>query len=311
MSYVQNKPSASSIRRLIVTFSNNRVTKPPLIFHPDFCAKEKIIFISADYRLLLPSTGFDITADVKTLFNFLASPEFSVHLPSDVTLDTSRIAVNGESGGGYPAYAAGIYASPKPRAVLLQFSMGGQMLVDHWIMPKDGQVAPFGDVKRDSVARFLDHKQEPISNDPLAMMNAGTVEDSGRAMLLAVWLKTGELVDRLLGREISSMLRKLPLEERETAIPKDLKPAMLQMNLDKHFPPTFLMHGAADPLVPPIESVTAHERLTECGVKSELHLVIGGGHGLRDPGNFANYVPGAAEVKERAMEWLREALQLR
>ena len=68
---------------------------------PDSTLGSDLIFISADYRLLLPSTGLDIIEDVKTLFTFLASSEFSLtNLPSGVTLDHTRLAVVGESGGG-------------------------------------------------------------------------------------------------------------------------------------------------------------------------------------------------------------------
>lgn len=75
--------------------------------------KRGFIFITADHRLLYPSTGLDVIDDMKTLFTFLASPEFNrKHLPAGLSVDANRIAIMGASGGGYAARAAGLYAHP-------------------------------------------------------------------------------------------------------------------------------------------------------------------------------------------------------
>jgi acetyl esterase/lipase len=74
-------------------------------------------YLSADYRLLVPASGHDILEDVSALFDYIAK-----HLPQ---VDTSRIAVIGSSAGAYPARLAGLYANPKPKAIV---SMYGSML---------------------------------------------------------------------------------------------------------------------------------------------------------------------------------------
>ena len=117
--------------------------------------------MGADYRLLYPSTGFDIIEDMKALFSFLADPKFSQdHLPSGISLDANRIALVGASGGAYPAMAAGIHAHPKPKALLLLFGMGGDMLGDGWVKPKDGFVGrrrkQFGSILREFKFRMSD-----------------------------------------------------------------------------------------------------------------------------------------------------------
>ncbi|MCJ1457939.1 hypothetical protein MMC28_008308 [Mycoblastus sanguinarius] len=135
---------------LYVPASSNGKTLPGLVFfhgggmtagaRKDFLVEERkdstlakgIIFISADYRLLHPSTGSDIIDDMKQLFAFISAPRFSHdHLPEGVVLDGARIAVVGASGGGYPAYVAGLYAIPKPKAICIYYGMGGQLLSDH------------------------------------------------------------------------------------------------------------------------------------------------------------------------------------
>ena len=96
-----------------------------------------MIFLSADHRLVHPSTGFDIIEDVRALFAFLADPTFSQkYLPDDIQLDPTRIAVIGASGGGYAARAAALYAQPKPKAVFLLYAMGGEFPSDHWVSAK-------------------------------------------------------------------------------------------------------------------------------------------------------------------------------
>jgi acetyl esterase/lipase len=49
--------------------------------------------------------------------------------------------------------------------------------------------------------------------------------------------------------------------------------------VDKNSPPTFIVHGTADPLVPYQQSVSLHEKLVAAGVKTQFISVDGGHHG--------------------------------
>ena len=49
--------------------------------------------------------------------------------------------------------------------------------------------------------------------------------------------------------------------------------------VNKNSPPTFIVHGDADPTVPYQQSVDLHKKFVEAGVKTELITVPGGGHG--------------------------------
>ena len=279
----------------------------------DAALENGIIFISADYRLLYPSTAFDIIADVKSLFTFLANPSFSeTHLPAGITLDATRIAVSGEAGGGYAARAAGIIAEPRPKAVLLQYGQGGQMLDDHWLAVKDRDVPDpeGGIVARESVAHLL-KEQEPLSDDPMPLHGDEVPNgDSGRSQLLMWWWRTGGFIDVVLGiNGMSKWLRGLSLAQREGFLPAPLGTAILQTQLTEEFPPSFMMHGQDDKVVLPNESVLTYETLMELGVEVELHLLEGAGHRMIDEKDPPNLAAGAIEIQQKAVEFLVQKLK--
>lgn len=60
-------------------------------------------------------------------------------------------------------------------------------------------------------------------------------------------------------------------------------------------PPTFIMHGTADTLVPVEQAVALHDHLVQVGVDAELELVEGGVHG------FAKVTPGTRPMVADAM----------
>ena len=291
-----------------------RKENPSLTSTPDAALEHGILFISADHRLLYPSTAFDIIADVKSLFAFLASPTFSeAHLPKGVILDAHRIAVSGESGGGYATRAAGIFAEPKPMALLLQYAQGGQLLDDHWLAVKDRHVPDpqGGIVARDSVAHLLNTTQAPISYDPMPFLGDDAPNgDSGRTKLLLWWWRTGGFIDVLLGvNGMARFLRDLSVTEREGYIPESLRGAILQTQLMEDFPATFLLHGKDDRLVLPVESELTYERLKDVGVEVEMHLLEGAGHTLIDERDPPNLAEGAAELQQKAVEFVVRKLK--
>jgi acetyl esterase/lipase len=93
--------------------------------YPERTIAAGLAFISADYRLLPPSTGHDILDDVVDLFAFLARTQ----LLGTVQIDTTRLAVAGASAGGMCAFLAAIHANPKPCAVLSIYGLGGSLFV--------------------------------------------------------------------------------------------------------------------------------------------------------------------------------------
>jgi len=96
-------------------------------------------FISADYRLMPPSTAHDIIDDIKDAFRFiredlnsqLSAAMYSAgcRSASCYLVDPNAIAVAGSSAGGQCALYAAMHVSPKPKAMVLMYSMGGDYLV--------------------------------------------------------------------------------------------------------------------------------------------------------------------------------------
>lgn len=64
-------------------------------------------------------------------------------------------------------------------------------------------------------------------------------------------------------------------------------------------PPTFIVHGNADPTVPYEQSVALHDKLLEMGVKTQLITVPGGAHGKFPPGV-------TREINEAMVKFLQE-----
>lgn len=85
-------------------------------------------FISADYQLLPPATAHDIVKDIQDAFSFITG---NIIEDQNVRIkgDPDRLAVAGSSAGGLCAYLAAIHASPKPKALLSIYGMGGNFFV--------------------------------------------------------------------------------------------------------------------------------------------------------------------------------------
>ncbi|TEB20025.1 alpha/beta-hydrolase, partial [Coprinellus micaceus] len=104
------------------------------------------LFISADYRLVPPSTGYDILEDVKALWAYITARGFSITFPpgdESVTLevDPNAIAVGGSSAGGFLTYLAAMHCrSPRPAAIAEIYGLCGQIFSSYYLSPK---IQPF------------------------------------------------------------------------------------------------------------------------------------------------------------------------
>lgn len=268
-----------------------------------------MIFISPDYRQLLPCTAYDQIADIDELYQFLAS-DVNSHLPEGVTLDISRIAIAGISAGAYLGRLAGLYAEPRPRAIFSLYGMGGDWLLDHWVNMNEGEIEFFKfRVAQEDVAHLETSK--PIADVPWTFnADTGRIEDTyGRTNLMSWWWQNGEYIDQLLGeRGLSKNLRSLPYTERASAVPSIASKIFPQLHIDAKFPPTFFIHGDQDSLVPLSESTHTYQQLQSSGVRTELHIVEGAEHALI----MKEQTPeAAAEIKaifEQAFEFMIKEL---
>lgn len=251
--------------------------------------------------------------DVKALFAFLARPTFSEeHLPNGISLDARRLAVAGFSGGAYVARVAGIYAEPKPKAVLSLFGMGGDFLSDHWLAVKNTYLMfPGADqITDESVAHLLDPSLAAVAEAPLKYRSDGTMsDDENRWYLFTHAWRKGNLLDFLLGEPISATLRDLPYADRLAAIPPRLRPAILEDQINAAFPPTYFVHGAIDHCVLVSESEKTYQRLRELGVTTELEIVPDADHGLTTKTNPPLPAPGSEEAQERGVDFIERELR--
>lgn len=274
---------------------------------PEMAMENGIIFISPDYRLLLPSTGYDQIEDVQSLFNYLAS-HMTDSLPEGITIDTSHIAVAGVSAGAYLARLACLYAEPRPRAFLSLYGMGGDWFLDHWVATKDTQLELVGYLVSQEDVSHLE-TSTPISEDPATFHpETGRLEDPlDRVKLFPWWWQNGEYIDNLMGeRGLSTHLRSLPYAERAGAILADVARLFPQLNIDSNFPPTILIHGDKDTEVLLEESTHTHEQLKAVGVVTELYTVQGADHGLMVKGPQVGLAPQAQGLYKQAFDFLEK-----
>ncbi|KZP29088.1 alpha/beta-hydrolase [Athelia psychrophila] len=270
----------------------------------DMATANGIAFISADYRLLYPSTAADQLADMRALFSFLARSS-DLGLPDGVAIDASRIAVAGVSAGAYLARLAALYAPQRPVAVLSLWGMGGDWFLDHFLAVKDTP-PPFKWAHESAPAD--PEIGAPVAEDPASLdpVSRTWVDKLGRVGLYPLWWARGDFLDHLTGTAgLSAKLRVLPYAERAAAVPEDLRRLFSQLLIDSSFPPTMLVHGDADVTVSVQESERTHAQLEKCGIRSELCVVPNAEHGLRIGADLA---PGAERVFEKAFGFVAREL---
>ncbi|TFY61267.1 hypothetical protein EVJ58_g4620 [Rhodofomes roseus] len=181
--------------------------------------------------------------------------------------------------------------------------MGGDFLCDHWVADNNnllsGRAPP---VPREAVARLLDVPAvPPTSGSTLQPSPHRFGDEQHRIGLFSYWRDIGEFVDYVLGEPVSATLRALPYAARAAAMQERLRPALLEAQIDASFPPTFLLHGDQDAMVPLSKSQKTYDRLRELGVKAELEIVPGGEQALTLKTWPPEFCPGADKAPEKGL----------
>jgi dipeptidyl aminopeptidase/acylaminoacyl peptidase len=78
--------------------------------------------------------------------------------------------------------------------------------------------------------------------------------------------------------------------------------------VSKDAPPFLIVHGDADPIVPPDASRVLYERLSVAGVPATLIVVRNGGHDLRRVSGHAETDPTGEELTRRLIQFFDAAL---
>jgi acetyl esterase/lipase len=240
------------------------------------------ILISADYTLLpdAGSTGETIRDDMHQLETWLLSNH------AQFGIDTNKIAIAGASAG---AYVAAMSISVWSRIQIRSFvDLYGMVDIG---APFFNQGLPSGvqmflntykidDLKLEIFPKFFTPGRTPVWEG----LNMFDVEDRWGLFLYVV--KNGFLLELVTGGwEVGG--------NRGPGLSGDVKmvlPFELVGEAGKgRFPPTILMHGEEDTVVPYEGSLRYYEKLREAGVEAELYVVKGAEHGL---------LPGAEKRKE-------------
>ncbi|KAI5846258.1 alpha/beta-hydrolase [Morchella snyderi] len=220
-------------------------------------------FVSADYRLLLPSTGFDVLADIAALFSFLTT------LP---IIDTTRILVAGHSGGAYVARQAAIHGTPRPRALFSVSGQGGELLNPAYFTPN-----PY--VQKKLLGPY---KKYSTRDSPEV---ARKVPEIGSRLWLSIMASvTGTRLDYLTGKQgFSKVLLESYTRDSEVdlaaLVPQDLKVLFPELMIGKEFPPSFVLHGTGDKNVAMRESEKTVRELERMDVECEFVAAENWGHG--------------------------------
>ncbi|KAH9054060.1 Alpha/Beta hydrolase protein [Lactarius deliciosus] len=256
-----------------------------------------LAFISADYRLLPPSTGHDVLKDVVDLFAFLAST------PSlgSVLIDGTRLAVAGSSAGGMCAFLAAVHATPRPRAVLSLYGLGGDLFTPHFLVPK---TAPFflGYEILDP-AQFTAFLPRTAQSTPTFHgRDSATpgLPSNPRMPLARLWLQLGTYLDYWTGShaEIDARLA--------AALPPRDRAIFPQLLVTPDWPPVLHIHGSEDSAVPADSSRAIHARLRAAKVETVLRIVDGSEHAFDHKEDSAEATFGG--LFDEAVEFLRAAL---
>ncbi|KAG2106542.1 Alpha/Beta hydrolase protein [Suillus discolor] len=274
-----------------------------------------IIFISADYRLIPPGTGYDVLADVKDAIAFVAG-DLNIQLDQELAdlgsgsrfrIDPMSIGVAGTSAGGFCAYLCAIYAVPKPKVVLSLYGMGGDFLTDQYLAPKtqaflrgremldpaqfSEYIHPFNNLQSTSDSPLLYHPQSyHIPGYPA----------NSRMLVSRLYLQLGIALDYITGQHEPSLSVALheaihtgdPFDE---ALISDHKIIFPQFNVTSDWPATYLIHGTNDTAVLLRESRNLHSLLLKAGVEVILEELPGREHSF-------DYQPGAELENERSLD---------
>ncbi|KAI0702281.1 alpha/beta-hydrolase [Cytidiella melzeri] len=262
-------------------------------------------FLSAEYRLIPPSTGHDIIEDIRDLFTFVAKSLNSQLLSThpNIQIDVNSTAVSGCSAGGLCAYLAAMHAHPKPKAVVALYAMGGQLLTPQYLQPKSA-VFLRGRELLDPEA-YSDYlyprclELEPTSRSALAYHGADApipgFPANPRMLLNRLYLQLGNYLDYYTGvhePSLSQTLRQAveavegeaqsdyPADRLKALIPAQHLPLFPQFSVDSSWPPVFLAHGSRDSAVWMKESESMHGLLCEAGITTVFRIIDGAEHSL-------------------------------
>lgn len=228
--------------------------------------------VSIDYRLAPETKLQQIIDDLRDAYTWLH--DYGPHL---FNVDTNRIAVAGDSAGGYLTLMTGICVKPRP-AVLVSLWGYGDITGDWYTKP-----SPFYRSKYPLIAK--DDAWKTVSGPPLINRS---FSDKGSRRFYLFCRQQGLWTTNVTGFD--------PRTEDQL-----LKPYCPARNVTKDYPPTILIHGTDDTDVPHDQSLQMDKELTQAGVAHQFISVPHAGHDLPggDPKQVAAAYAAALQFVDR------------
>jgi acetyl esterase/lipase len=222
--------------------------------------------VSIDYRVAPEIKLPAIIEDVEDAYAWVRE-----HGPELFHIDPDRIAVLGQSAGGYLALMAGIRCEPRPKALVTFYGYGD--LTGSWY----------------SEPSAFHNQRPPISRDQALAF----IRDPNRRDGLKFYLYCRQ--QGLWPQEVGGYDPKL---EREWF--REYEPLH---NITKMFPPTLLLHGETDKEVPFEQSLMMAAALKQNNIEHELISNPKWGHLFDAPWNSKN-APKLQEAYIKILEFL-------
>jgi acetyl esterase/lipase len=284
------------------------------------------ILVQPGHRLLVPTSGHEILQDIRSFFDYLESDLFLATLPPGVNPDLRKVLVSGFSGGGYVARLAAIELDERKLrqqgnsklgcvGLLSYFGMGGDVIKSPWIRDARPQ-EEHGDFELfDTISRLYARGEISDSPYPAEKRLKGWENDLEREPIWDWWNRCGTLPDTLCGTrgELRGRWAGSESKKAEEVVPEEHHGLFPQIYFDRlevgsRFPPTMLVHGTADPLVPFEESVTTRDQLQKAGVDVELVAVPGVDHWLRYPGKEESPIE-TEQAHQKVVEFIKRCMR--
>ena len=208
---------------------------------------EGLTVVSLDYRLAPETKLKAIIEDIQDAYQWVRN-----EVPKWARTDSDRVAIMGQSAGGYLTLMMGFCVSPRPKALIAFYGYGD--ILSTWYRHPD----PF------YLRQPLVSKEEAYG----AITNrivANSVGLSNRDRLYLYCRQQGLWPQLVAGFDADSL-------------PDALDAFRPVRNVTPEYPPTLLLHGDADTDVPYEESVEMSRQLGRYGVKHQLITLPGKGH---------------------------------
>lgn len=232
------------------------------------------VLISIDYRLAPQTKLPEIVRDVEDAIDWVRRVG-----PKRFNVDPNQVVVVGSSSGAYLALVSGYRVTPPPKAIV-SFAGSGDLVGDWYNTPLIDLKNQTRIYSKKEALESLDIEGPPVACRPwrICAPYVYYLEQNG-----------------LLVRAFSDWDPKVE--------PEKFFPYMPLKNVSPSFPPTALLHGDADNLVPFEQAVMMAKELEKHNVPHELIIVPGGDHGLTNlkPEDFAG-------AYDRVVEFVLERL---